>query len=232
MKTTTLVLILVVPLLFLSCKKEAENPEPVIPIDTCLPYHSTPFRIKEMRIIYDDRVIKKLFYYDSQNRLIKRVDSSDFHQTVTWKYDSTGVSGFTNGHPFSINFNLNEKGLAVRSTNGMYLYEYDSLGYLIKATTVHPEYGSQYEDYEYKCNNIISRGHSIFYEYYNNYNTIGNENIGMAYWGTQNNCLVKCEKTTEIRKSYTYKFDSLDRVVEEKLFDKYNGTKITKFKYY
>jgi len=128
--------------------------------------------------------------------------------------------------------NLNEKGLGVSSTNGMFLYEYDSLGDLIQSTSVHPQYGPQYTNYEYECNNMITRGISIFYEYYNKYNTIGNENKGMAHWGKQNNCLVKYEKTSEIRKSYTYKFDSLDRVIEEKLIDKYYGTKITKYKYY
>jgi len=229
---TTFILFLIVLLLVFSCKKESENTEPIIPADTCLPYYSTSYRIKEMITISDDEVIKSLYYYDSQYRLIKRVDSSDTYKTVKWKYDSTRVSGFINGHPFLTDLNLNEKGLGVSSTNGMFLYEYDSLGYLIQSTSVHPQYGPQYTNYEYECNNMITRGISIFYEYYNKYNTIGNENKGMAHWGKQNNCLVKYEKTSEIRKSYTYKFDSLDRVIEEKLIDKYYGTKITKYKYY
>jgi hypothetical protein len=75
-------------------------------------------------------------------------------------------------------------------------------------------------------------------EYYaGQLNTIGNENIGIAYFGKQNNCLLKISYThnqtaIDTLGVFSYEFDSLKRVTKEITKKSGNIIRIRTFKYY
>ena len=150
---------------------------------------------------------------------------------------------------------LDSKGYAVRTFTHYILVnkirEYDPSGYLLKETSSYPQTGTIVNDYFYDCrNNVsISESHAIYgdptptgviktYEYYTGQvNTIGNENEGIAYYGKQNNCLLKTaiihnQTAIDTTGVYSYEFDSLKRVTKEITKKSGNIIRIRTFKYY
>jgi len=216
---------------FVSCKKNTSIVE--FPND-CLPYSNPSIRIKETKVFEDNKMWKSVYYYDSLNRLRRRCDSGDYYNEVLWKYDTNKVYTLRADSTILFFYNLNFQKLAVSSSIGLYQWEYDSSGYLIRETITVSGLGIQIENYYYKCwnkdyglssgsdeNGNPTGGGKTTYEYYTDkLNTIGDENMGMIFRGRQNNCLLKYkisrfQTIIDTIESNTYEFDSLNRVLIE-----------------
>jgi hypothetical protein len=240
-KKLQLPLIISFILIAMSCKKENEYET----INPCLPYNSPTIRIKEIVTIRNGQTWKSIYKYDSLDRIKKRIDSGEYANVVNWKYEKDRVLLNSN----VIIFNLNSKGLAANSS--IYSWEYDSLGYLIKEIIKPPDLGIEIHEYTYECwnRNIeigsyqqiggeLVIGKPAKYEYYyDKINTIGLENEGIAYFGKQDNCLIKYVLTSprpqiDTLFAYSYEFDSLNRVSSETMKNPTGVIQIRKFKYF
>ena len=241
-------------MLILICLSCSKGTDPVVLIqENCFPYSEPTTRIKETTVfsLYNNKFGKSTYFYDSFNRLRRRCDSGSYYNEVLWKYDKDKVYLMRPDSSILSYFNVNSQNLAVDPSIGMYHWEYDSAGYLIKETLTVSGLGTQISNYYKKCWNLNyelttsldengipnPEGGKITYEYYpERLNTIGNENMGIGYFGKQNNCLLKYRishyKTLiDTIESNLYEFDSLNRVSKET--KKISGTtRISTFKYY
>lgn len=245
----SLISILLLSGICLSCKKNNDSTNP------CLPYSTPVLRIKEILTDENNKLFRSEYFYDSLNRLGHRRDSGDYFFEVHWKYEIDKVYLLTQDSIVFQTLDLDSKGYAIKTslqpTLGDYTWEYDPAGYLLKETTSSPQTGTLVNNYFYDCWNNISVSESgSFYgnptptgvirtnEYYSDQlNTIGNENTGIAYYGKQNNCLLKIAITqnqTAIDTSgvYSYEFDSLKRVTKEITKKSGNIIRVRTFKYY
>lgn len=215
----------------------------------CLPYSIPSIRIKETKVIENNKICKSVYYYDSFKRLIRRSDSGEYYNEVLWKYDIDRVFTLRADSSIWVYYNLNSNSLAISPSIGIYQWEYDTSGYLIRETETVSGLGIQIRDYYYHCWNMeycLSSGSDvngnqlgggkITYEYYTDkINTIGDENMGMSFRGKQNNCLLKYkilrnQSVIDTMESNIYEYDSLNRVSKEvkKIHDK---IRITTFQY-
>lgn len=200
----------------------------------CLTYSEPVYRIKEIVETKGTELLKSTYYYDSLNRLQRRCDSGAYYQTVIWKYTLDKVLLLRQDSTIIYFLNIDSNEYAITPSTGHYLWEYNSEGYLVKQTESWTELGTQIRNYEYGCWNNVkissggydTQGNPIgggitTNEFYNDkINTIGNENIGIKYWGKQNNCLTKCITSTykeriDTLALHSYEFDSLNRVIKE-----------------
>ena len=201
--------------------------------------------------IENNKTYKSIYLYDSLKRLEHRKDSGDYFFDVFWKYEVDTVYLLMQDSSVLQFLNLNSEGYTVTTSLGHYTWEYDSSGYLLKVTSSWPQTGTIVSNYFYNCwNNVsVSDSGSNLYgspvggkittnEYYaEQLNTIGNENIGIAYWGKQNNCLLKISYThnqtaIDTLGGFSYEFDSLKRVTKEITKKSGNIIRIRTFKYY
>jgi len=250
MKTKfSLISILLLSGICLSCNKNNDSE------NSCLPYSKPVFRIKEILTDENNKLFKSEYKYDSLYRIVHRKDSGEYIFEVHWKYEIDKVYLSEYDSFVFQTHDLDSKGYAVRTITQYTLVnntrEYDPSGYLLKETSSSPQTGTIVKDYFYDCrNNVsISESHAVYgsptptgvvkiNEYYTGQlNTIGNENMGIAYYGKQNNCLLKIaiiQNQTEIDTTgvYSYEFDSVKRVTKEITRKSGIIIRIRSFKYY
>jgi len=247
MKTkSVLICILFLAVIFHSCNKSNDLSNP------CLPYSKPDPRIKEIVTTENNKTYKSEYLYDGLMRLEHRTDSGEsFFNVIIWKYESGKVYMLNQDSTVIQFFNLDPKGYAINTSLGHYIWEYDSSGYLLKQTESWPQTGTRISNYFYNCwNNVTvsdsgsniqgspTGGITETNEYYTDQlNTIGNENMGVGYFGKQNNCLLKIaiihdQKSSDTSGVYSYEFDSLKRVTQEITKKSGNIIRIRTFKYY
>jgi hypothetical protein len=171
------------------------------------------------------------YVYDSSGRLKYEITSTSWGgpmDTVMYAYSGNRVLAWAGNQGYDYTgYDLNGQGFAVSCFNYHLVFwerSYNPDGYVTQHRTVNP-YANTATDCYYSCFNlnvqIIQsqetsgvRYDTIWYEYYpNKSNTIGNENRGLAFFGKQDNLLLKSVRSTnDSPYSYTYVFDSLDRV--------------------
>lgn len=228
-----------------SCKGGQEVVAP------CMPYSKPDYRIREIITLQNGQTSKSEYFYDNLNRIQRRNDSGDYYFSVIWKYTNEIVYLLRQDSTVQSYFNIDSNGYAITPSMGHYLWEYDSVGYLLSQTESWPTLGTKHDSYTYTCWNndkITSDGVDVYgnkigggittNEFYaDKLNTVGNENIGISYFGKQNNCLIKTSYVTfqgniDTLAYYTYEFDSTGRVATEIKTKSGNGAVTRKFKYY
>jgi hypothetical protein len=178
--------------------------------------------------------------YDSKGRMISYnwdvVEASNYFKSATLSYsESKIVEKITLGDnsTLTIELNLNGKGLAVsfvtKDVNGNILYtsecDYDIDGYLVHKKDVDKKgnYECSYS-YTVENGNVVkmvraSNSGSAETETYTYYtdkpNTVGNENNGAFCCGKQSKNLVKSKTNGGHTVTYTYEFDSKNRVTKQ-----------------
>lgn len=193
-----------------------------------------------------------VFKYDAEDRLIEIERSAWDHplqSTYYYYYDTMVVKHVPADLPRYDTLYLNQDGRASKLLMGgisEFNFEYDSEGFLIiegnvisggNVTETHYEY--VYDNYRYT--------EDLEYFYYDHENTIyydkelpyqiGNDNIGIYFWGTQNKNLLKRidwppDGSGEVYREFNYEFDDHNRVTEMEviLWGELECTKI--FEYY
>jgi hypothetical protein len=232
--------------IFHSCNKSNEISNP------CLPYTKPDLRIKEIATIEDNKTYISEYLYDGLIRLAHRTDSGESYFNVfIWKYEADKVYVLNQDSTVIQFFNLDPNGYAINTSLGHYTWEYDSSGYLLKQTESWPQSGTMISNYFYNCWNNVTvsdsgsnlqgspiGGITTSNEYYSDLlNTTGNENMGIAYYGKQNNCLLKIsltndQTTIDTLGVYSYEFDSQKRVTREIKKKSGNIIRIRTFKYF
>jgi hypothetical protein len=235
-----LLLLITGMLLVSSCKKDS-SPEPV----PCFPYSAPTARIAEATLYTGPDTAfyqRNVYIYDStpQQRLVFVVGTILNLTTdtfVRYKYLPGEV------HMNDVVIHLNAQGLA----DSMYVmpavrtWKYDAAGYPV--TSFYTFGGETIESvFHYECNNLvslISTSHmssgshtdTTRYTYYNDrLNTIGTENLGMSFYGHQDNTLVKTgTRNGVIVVSCSYVFDTSGRVTWKTM--KGEGTTVSYMKY-
>jgi len=236
--------------LFISCKKNEGSPNSPIP---CFPYLEPTHRIKEIVRVENGSTHKTMLYYDNLNRLKHITDSSKYFSESYYEYSNEKVLVLaTDTASAGYAIILDSNGYATNNQMLIYHWHVDSSGYLVSKSESHAHVGSKIEYFSYSCFNndsilayvsqhpaYIQEGPFITVnEYYENQlNTIGNENMGISYYGKQDNCLVKSVialhlPNKDILGIYTYEIDSLNRVTQEVLMRSDSDIRIRTFKYY
>jgi hypothetical protein len=132
------------------CCSCGKNTDPIVEIqENCFPYSKPIIRIKETTTLslYNNKFGKSIYYYDSFNRLQRRCDSGSYYNEVLWKYDKDKVYLMRPDSSILSYFNLNSQNLAIDPSIGMYHWEYDTAGYLIKETITVSGLGTQISSY-------------------------------------------------------------------------------------
>ena len=240
---------------FLACKKRTNTDYlPVNPEEPCLPYSQPTERIKKIITEEGGHINVTLCYYDSLKRLRHTYDSGEYSYHNYYWYTPQRVyfpyqeSDSTSG-PY---IELDSNGYAIQNDMGIFRWSVKPDGYLAWKSTSFPHAGTTTIQYFYHCyNNNRCKGtvsshpgsvpqdpsytNNTFFE--DKLNTIGNENMGISYYGKQNNCLLKAvyaETTSgnELVENYEYSFDSLERVTKEIRILASGVTRIRYFWYY
>ena len=215
----------------ISCKKESHQPPP-----PQAPKIKTVTAGKDIRnYFYDDkgRVTKIMLVLYGRNEYAY----TDTGVVISY-YDTTGKS------TGKIVYKLNGRGEMISNTSSFSpssqnSYQYTSAGQLLSATSILPLSGggSNRWDYHYyytgsNLDSIISTfnnagGSNTYYdEYYTDkINTIGNDNYGQSFLGMSSKNPVKLARDIGSsgpgnypQTSYTYEYDSLDRIVVQRHF--------------
>lgn len=223
MKINVLLCVLLsIALVFNSCKKTVEpiNPDAIPKIQ----------KITE----YKNGLISSFtsYEYDTNGRISKITHSDSSYEIYIYSPDSIIKNIYqANGKIASLISRLNKNGLIFNEGNGAE-YEYDLLGF--KTSWIISDADTHY-DYKVSNGNTIEMSNTYYsaqsaankeiYTYKflpNSTNTIGNENIGITFYGKQNKNLV--EVTSHIlqdafRKnnssySYSYEYDNKKRVTK------------------
>ena len=236
---------ILVTIYLFSCKGGQEIVTP------CMPYSKPDYRIKEIITLQNGETSKSEYFYDTLNRIQRRNDSGEYYFSVIWKYTNEMICLLRQDSSVQSYFNIDSNGYAITPSIGHYIWEYDSEGYLLSQSESWPSLGTQHDIYSYTCwnNDKIASDEVDVYgnktgggittnEFYvEKLNTVGNENIGIAYFGKQNNCLIKTSYVTfqgniDTLAYYTYEFDSIGRVIKEIKTKSGNGPVTRIFKYY
>jgi hypothetical protein len=229
----------------ISCKGGQEI---VIP---CMEYSKPDLLIKEIVIIKNGDTTQSTYYYDGLKSILRRNDDGKYSFTVIWKYTKDTIYLLRQDSSVQSYFNIDSSGYARTPSIGHVEWEYDENGYLIKQKEYWSNLGTKNDTYGYTCwnndeitsegtdvsGNKIGGGVTSISYYIDKVNTVGNENIGIYYFGKQNNCLIKSSIVTfqgnaDTLTSYEYELDSLGRVVKEMKMYGYNESMIRTFTYY
>jgi hypothetical protein len=183
--------------------------------------------------------------YDSSGRLSKKTFSYGNYELFNYGSDKILIDK-GGPHISRIEYDtlfLNIQGLVISEDRGYTTHEYDQAGYQAKII--------QKGDNAYTLTYTISGGNTIkrlmdykgslsedSYKYLpNQANTIGNENMGITYYGKQDKNLVHeissfyVQNATTTTSTYIYAFDSQNRVVKSAWDDNSNDI-YTTYTYY
>ena len=223
-------------LFLLSCNKK-ETPEYV----QCYPLMPSPHLIAEETFYHgpDTTFVKRLNYiYDETGRLLFKISTRDGITDTVEKYTYYSDKILVN----SSTYLLNEQGLAT-SNNNLINWKYSAGGYLTEELVTYGG-GTYTSFYYYTCYNaeqvVIKHQTSLgtytdtttYLHYTDKANTIGNENHGIHFLGRQDNTLPKTIITGgQTVNSYTYLFDSMNRVLWETQIDLPGNINYRKFTY-
>jgi hypothetical protein len=201
-------------LIFLNCcKKDVNNPS-----NSLL---SIP-KIHQV-ITYNDSLFTSVvgiqtFEYDSRGRCTSlTTDFNRLSDTLTINYSGSIVI-LTEG-TYKSTYTLDLNGLAtmqIMPNNDTVFYKYDESGYEVEEKSRGDIFTFGYLD-----GNKIHESHNsstINYSFNNDkVNTIGQENYGIAYLGKQNKNLIRSYvDPSGITVTYSYEFDSKNRVIKER----------------
>jgi YD repeat-containing protein len=222
-------------ILLTSCKKK-ETPDYV----TCFPNTPSFQRITEESFYQgpDTTFRQKWAYvYDASDRVIFELTTTGGKMDTVARYTYYNDKIVMNSEEYI----LNDRGLAI-SLGNIKTWKYNADGYLTEETS---KIGYTITSlFYYSCFNpeqIITlaevgpaiRTDTTFYKYYyDKVNTIGNENHGISFLGRQNNTLLESKsKSGQVLESYTYVFDSMNRVLWEIITDQNGNLSYRKFSY-
>lgn len=224
--------------LFQSCKKENPEPTPEDTVDLITQMAVETFK-EDTLLMTSDR----MFFYDEDNNLIElQLNEGGFENAEFYNYepDFIEVDYEENGNfSFRDIFNLNENGLVkdriFREIQLQEEYDYDSEGRLIEIRKRNSDGNLiKTNEFIYSAGNpVTERRFSLIDEnlfqiiemtFSSGENTVGNENFGRSPFGksNQNLPLTRIFKNVDsdgnetlLRTfSYTYEFDSENRVVK------------------
>jgi hypothetical protein len=195
--------------------------------------------IATMTLHNEDGVTARSFRYDEKGRLVGEVDkrnSADYYSSTisyeAYKYIWTSVF-VESGNKMERTGTLNEKGLVTSVTHicsidrdsGTEILEYNSEGYCIHCLLTYKDGIKNENTYTFSGGNLVEGKESFqhnFYDWKYTYytdrvNTIGVENLGVSFMGKQSKNLIKSETKKETGKevTYTYEFDSKNRVTKQ-----------------
>jgi hypothetical protein len=225
-------------LVLIACSKQ-ETPVYV----QCTPVLPSPHRIAEETAYRGPDTTfwyLKKFFYDESGRQVMELTTQDGFTDTTASYTyftdrvKTPVSDIL----------LNDRGLAVSASSGVsYTWSYNAEGYMTAQSYVYAG-GSATNSYFYNCFNqdrvitLYQSGagpHSDttnFQFYTDKPNTIGNLNHGIAFYGAQNNTLVRSQARTGQQVIYfSYYYDDMNRVQWQVLADTLGNTMYLKYTY-
>jgi hypothetical protein len=161
------------------------------------------------------------FVYDGSRRLIYKLQLSGGVPDTIERYTYFSNKIVLN----SVEIMLNDRGLAASSSAGgpSYAWEYNSEGYTSRETYTYAG-GSYVHTYNYTCFNndkilavhqssIGATNDTTFFTFNDKSNTTGNLNHGISFYGRQSNTLVLTSRSTgETLVTYSYVYDSMNRV--------------------
>ena len=189
------------------------------------------------------------YSYDSLGRIIKSKYGDGGNSAYTYYQHSIDRKVYDNSGSLRLieTYDLNEKGLAIKSTRtdvpaGTYLYEYNSADQLIKFTSEIPN-GKYEVFYTYKNGNLeladYKKDGVFIYAYHYSYysdspNGLDNKHYGQMYLGQDSKDLLKSWYGTgqngnvTIQVAFDYTFDNQGRVATQ---TQVNGDKVDKWNY-
>ncbi|MEI7724461.1 MAG: hypothetical protein WCK09_05105 [Bacteroidota bacterium] len=225
-------------IIMIACSKK-ETPVYV----QCPPIMPSPYRIaEETEYRGPDTTFwyTKKFFYDESGRLVMELTTQDGFTDTTASYTyftdrvKTPVSDIL----------LNERGLAISAFSGVsYTWSYNAEDFMTTQFFAYAK-GSATYSYSYNCSNqdrvitlygATTGTHSDttnFQFYTDKPNTIGNLNHGIAFYGKQNNTLIRSQaRTGQQVIHYTYYFDDMNRVQWQVLTDTLGNIMYMKYTY-
>lgn len=226
-------------ILFNSCKKSDKE---VDKITISIP------KIKTITYYKGDSITSHTsFEYDTSGKLSKSTYSNG--QSFTFSYAPSNIIRtyyyIISEKPSIDTLILNNKGLVISEEGGITTYEYTPEGYQSKLTIdASPKTSQTYTSLD---GNIIKNTERNYNDvrYIHTYtflsdiiNTIGNENMGITYFGKQDKNLKSKDNTIDLRDNktfqltYEYEFDTKNRVTKLKKIGWYSYNDSETYTYY
>jgi len=222
--TSKFLLLALVSLLvaFSSCDKSKDDPTPKVP------------KIKTITHGTSSNSDKEYYEYDQSGRLKSITYTGHTSGNSQYLYFKDKIVWQSTFFPELDTLYLNEEGMVVSEMFGSITHEYDAKGYCVKTSG----YGSGGEvdlEYKYKVSDenttvldvweIVNE--KLVYRITNDYeflpnsnNTIGNENMGVSFYGKQNKNLLSASTQIYVgfnypdQENYHYEKDAQNRVVK------------------
>ncbi len=193
--------------------------------------------IASMTLHNKEGVTTLSFKYDEKGRLVGEVDKKNnadyYSSSIAYeasKYIKTSVY-VSSGNKMVSTGMLNERGLAtsviykcsIDEDSGTDVYEYNSEGFCIHRVMTYKDGDKNEHTYTIGGGNVLEDKESFqnnldywIYTYYTDKaNTIGIENMGVSFSGKQSKNLVKSKTNGGHTVTYTYEFDSKNRVTKQ-----------------
>jgi hypothetical protein len=223
-------------LILAGCNKK-NTPEYV----QCYPLMPSPHLVAEERLYGgpDTTYLGSWFFiYDETGRLIFKLSSQGGTPDTVERYTYFSDKILMNASEYI----LNGQGLAT-SLNNSKTWKYNVEGYLTEETGTYQKgiYSCMYNYTCYNAEQVITRKQTTpgvytdtaYYQHYSDKaNTIGNENHGIHFLGRQDNTLLKSRVDHgQTMDSYTYVFDSMNRVLWEVQTNNFGIVTYRKFLY-
>lgn len=220
----------VLAMVLVACKKEETKPsDSTTSSSSAKILKETEYSITNDTIISDSSIT--VYAYDSKGRLISQTGK---FSKDTYEYNSanliTHISNYNNPNNNVSESNTNKyildsKGLVIKYVSQVEFKDTLHISYSADGFMKEFKIGDKTQDLkvEIKGDNIIKQDNITFEYYLDKTSTIRNMNRGINFYGKDSKNLVKSEKftstdpngvTTTSEYTYTYEFDSKNRVVK------------------